>query len=779
MSRKLRSDKELKKSINNKRGKWNLLATIVRISTHHPKKTLLIFLAATVVFMVPASQLVVDSSMEGFFGEDMPQEVIDYLAVIEEFGEQEMVTIVVDCSESNDTVAKLYLEDLAEELRATNWFRDVRFTQNIDFAGEHSILYLPKEYLYFLLDSNTTLESAEDAYSQIVETMNEPSYFVSENGNIYLLNMVLNVAIDSAEIRNEIFDGLNEMLDDVQNKDPQYADLEIGYTGGFIVYDYEGDKMALEDIYLVAGVTFICILILLFVSFRSISLPLISLIPLLCGIVITAGLIYIAFGALNIIAAVFAVLLLGLGIDFSIHLLNRFTEELEEHDDTEKALSHTSINTGKAVVLGTLTTAAAFGALIFSKTQAMHEMGIILAVGLVVTLLCVLFILPAVITLRLNIGNLKKTLQKGKRFKIFGTLGRVSSRAAMALVVLLILIGAFFAYKGSDAELSGNISELQPKTVPAYRQLEKVKANFNYTEDYLVCVADSFADLVQSTEMFNAMSEVTEVESILDYLPQGQKEKLEILAQAKVIHPEFSSASWLNVGEMTWSDLPSDIQKDWVSARGKFLIRIKPRGDIWDDGYREELVEQLSAINPNIAGRAIMAPRMMEAMGRDVVRVTMIAVIPILIIVYLGFARRTPIYALLSLVPVVFGVGGVLALSEYCGINLNQISIMMVPLVVGIGIDDGIHILHRYKEEGTGSVEMVIQNTGKAIFLTTATTCLAFSSFTIAEHPGMRAFAQVPVLGLILCFLAAVIFLPALISLLLDRNASKTDRKKS
>ena len=151
--------------------------------------------------------------------------------------------------------------------------------------------------------------------------------------------------------------------------------------------------------------------------------------------------------------------------------------------------------------------------------------------------------------------------------------------------------------------------------------------------------------------------------------------------------------------------------------------------------------------------------------------------IPIIIIVYIGFRTKNPVYAVLALVPVLVGVGSILALSKFFMIDLNMISIMMIPLVIGIGIDDGIHILHRYKEEGPGSIPKVVQNTGKAIFLTTATTCLAFSSFLVAEHPGMRPMGGTPVLGLTMAFIAAIIFLPALIGLIMDRKNIENIKK--
>ncbi|UCE74948.1 MAG: MMPL family transporter [Methanomassiliicoccales archaeon] len=269
----------------------NPLTVLVGISAEHPKKTLLVALVVTVIFMALAANLKIDSSVEGVFGDDVPEEIEDFMEVGEEFGEQELVTVVVDCKKSNETAAKMFLEDLAGELENTDWFRDIQYTQNMDFAGEKMILYVPTEYLYFVMDPNATAESVDMNHQYIIGSMNEPQYVVSENGNIYILNMILNYTIDDMEERGEIFDGLYELLDEVQDSNPQYDDLKVGFTGSMTVIDYEGDKMALNDMYITGIVTFILILIILFISFKSISLPILSLVPLVMGIVITAGII--------------------------------------------------------------------------------------------------------------------------------------------------------------------------------------------------------------------------------------------------------------------------------------------------------------------------------------------------------------------------------------------------------------------------------------------------------------------------------------------------------
>ncbi len=175
---------------------------------------------------------------------------------------------------------------------------------------------------------------------------------------------------------------------------------------------------------------------------------------------------------------------------------------------------------------------------------------------------------------------------------------------------------------------------------------------------------------------------------------------------------------------------------------------------------------------------AVLWTRVLDMMTSDVIRTSLIVSGVALVIVYIGTRRRNPIYVLLSLIPVGFGVVGLLGTYQWFGANLNFLSVGMVPLVIGVGIDDGIHIIHRYLEEGKGSLPDVIRSTGKAIFLTTATTCLAFSSFLFSSHPSMRFLALVPIIGLSLCFFGAIIFLPALLRMIIDRWGLARGRKR-
>jgi predicted RND superfamily exporter protein len=119
---------------------------------------------------------------------------------------------------------------------------------------------------------------------------------------------------------------------------------------------------------------------------------------------------------------------------------------------------------------------------------------------------------------------------------------------------------------------------------------------------------------------------------------------------------------------------------------------------------------------------------LIDTFSKDVKKISLMAVLIIFFIIYIGMGRKNPFFAFLSLVPIGFGILGLMGTHRWLGADLNLISIALIPLILGIGIDDGIHIVHRYLENNPRSIAKVMQSTGKAIFFTTATTCIAFGS---------------------------------------------------
>ena len=122
----------------------------------------------------------------------------------------------------------------------------------------------------------------------------------------------------------------------------------------------------------------------------------------------------------------------------------------------------------------------------------------------------------------------------------------------------------------------------------------------------------------------------------------------------------------------------------------------------------------------------------------------------------------------LALVPVSVGfiwLGGLMA---WLNVPLNPANIMTLPLVIGIGVTNGIHILNRFAEEQTPSI--LARSTGKAVFVSGLTTIAGFGSLILAKHRGIQSLGYVMATGVAMCMIAGLTFLPALLNLLMRRR---------
>src|SRR5438105_5253679 len=105
------------------------------------------------------------------------------------------------------------------------------------------------------------------------------------------------------------------------------------------------------------------------------------------------------------------------------------------------------------------------------------------------------------------------------------------------------------------------------------------------------------------------------------------------------------------------------------------------------------------------------------------------------------------------------------------GIPLNPANIMTLPLVIGIGVTNGIHILNRFAEEQNPSI--LARSTGKAVLVSGLTAIAGFGSLMLAKHEGIKSLGYVMSIGLATCMIAGLTFLPALLNLVTRRGPDK------
>jgi predicted RND superfamily exporter protein len=142
-------------------------------------------------------------------------------------------------------------------------------------------------------------------------------------------------------------------------------------------------------------------------------------------------------------------------------------------------------------------------------------------------------------------------------------------------------------------------------------------------------------------------------------------------------------------------------------------------------------------------------------------------------LMYLNFTTLR--WTLLALLPLIIGVLWMLLLVELFGAALNFYNLIVLPAVLGIGNDAGVHLVHRYREEGKGSIRRVLRSTGEHVAMGSLTTMIGFAGLLLSFHPGLQSIGELAVMGIGATLAAALFFLPALLQWLEERASGTAE----
>jgi predicted RND superfamily exporter protein len=212
-------------------------------------------------------------------------------------------------------------------------------------------------------------------------------------------------------------------------------------------------------------------------------------------------------------------------------------------------------------------------------------------------------------------------------------------------------------------------------------------------------------------------------------------------------------------------DLPQALRDRFFGVTGKYLLMVYPRKDVWKRENQKEFIEQVETIYPNLTGTPVQLYYYTELLKKSYEEAARYSLVAIVILVLIHF--RSALCLALALVPVAVGFLWLGGLMGYFNVQLNPANIMTLPLVIGIGVTNGIHILNRYAEEQTPSI--LARSTGKAVLVSGLTAIAGFGSLILAKHQGIQSLGYVMSCGLATCMIAGLTFLPALLNLLTRR----------
>ncbi len=583
-------------------------------------------------------------------------------------------------------------------------------------------------------------------------------------------------------------------------------------------------------------VSFLLVGVTLFVGLgRSGRLVLASLATLLTGLIWTTGFAIAFVGSLNLISVTFAVLFIGLGIDYSIQFCLRYRELMESGFTREKGIVTTARGVGRSLLVSCITIAIGFYSFVPTAYAGVGELGLISGTGMLVSFFANLTLLPALLTLFSVRGGKSGQWGVGKRL---ASLPYAHSRPIMIAALVLGLGAALVSIKVYFDYNPLNLYDRKSEAITTIKELFKDPESPPWTASILVRSRERANEVA---EQLRKLREVKMAVTLTDFVAENQQEKLGIISDIALFMPSSLKdvrMRHLNYGEQlkaldgfekalerslrsspataspyarrlyesirrfrsvledpargekafgaleegllsslpdllhslevslqasafSASDLPAELTTQYLSKDGRYRVQVFPSEDIMDRNALERFVRAVRTVAPD----ATDTPITVFESGKAVVSSFRQATISALVVItlYLLIELRSLLLTALVLMPLALAMFLTGAFSVILDVPLNFANVIIVPLLLGVGVHNGIIFTLRYQNEPPPDRNMLKTSTARAVLLSTLTMIVSTSSLSFSAHRGIASMGLL--LTVCLCFLliSTLVLLPVLL----------------
>jgi len=624
--------------------------------------------------------------------------------------------------------------------------------------------------------------------------------------------------------------------------------LRVRVTGDRAVHSEEMSLVIGEAI--VSGTASLLLVTgLLYICLRSGRLTIGAVSTLLVGLVWTGGIAALLVGQLNALTSAFAVVYIGLAVDFGIHFgLGYLESGSRDGSGFVARLEDTGSRVGSALVFCALTTAIGFYAFIPTSYRAVAEMGIISGSGVFLGLLATLTFYPALIAL--GLGPASAPYAEGRAAG-----GRVSPPALRlpafptryprsVCAVALVFTGACalsLAWVRFDVNTL-NVRDPRVESVQALRDLVADPESSVWTIEVLTGNLEEAEEVATRLE---ALPGVDHVNTAMRFLPERQQESLALFEEMRAaLDPLQLSADLVSDGDedpvevlglaidgysvaldidaelrggegdeepvvlaaeslresllrlrdtlsaegkllalesqlfselpgfvallrdvlpdrqIGLSDLPADLLDRYLAPDGRARVEVFSASSLQEAGDLERFSDLIHAVRPDAGGPAAGT----VALGRAIVAslqealVTAVCVIALLLLLLFRSLKM----AAVTLTPLLVGALATAGYTVLFDSPFNFANVIVLPLILGIGVDSGIHLVNRYRRgDGAGLLETT---TATAVLFSALTTAVSFATLALSNHLGIASLAQLLSAGVLLMLAANLLVLPAILA---------------
>jgi len=754
----------------------------------------------------------------------------EFEAAFPDLNDQILIIIQTDNQDELD----IFSAAMAEELRQSDIVRSVSHPASDPFFQKNGLLYLETEELEMQLTQlseaaplierlnlSPKLDTLFDTLSQgdgasadalfqgISQTLdanisglNKPLSWreafagatQAPNQSVILLDPVL----DFSRVRPAV--PVQNLIDKLASDISIATSVKAGvHVTGNPVLRSDELKSVSQGIGLALFISFVMVGIILFIALRSASLVFSVLVSLVISILITAGLAALIYGELNLVSVAFTVLMVGLGVDFSIHLLMHLQHKRNLGLSYPAAFYRTSRQIGTALVLTAPSTALAFLAFAPTKFVGISQLGVIAAMGVMIAFLVATSLLPAIFSYLPSKASPGKRVSLKMNYKPspasgLGASGR--SPFAVGVIVLGLCALALMPKARFDADPMA-LRDQQAPSVRAFNLLFADADTVPYRLNILIEDSETVPTIINDLENLET---VRSTRSIKNFIPVDQYDKLDLIDYA-AIGLEFAlsaEGSPPSTEPHALDRLLEALQGNPSAAAGNFAVVLNQWKSAMDSDpdlrerserdvflYWPREIERLRAqIQPsevsletlpqNLASRyqtqdgltrveiipaedvrrlenrrafvksitepfpqATGSARSVQEAG-DIIQNSMLQAIGIALMavsILLFFVVRNIKLVVIMLAPLL--LAGILttATGVIFGLPYNFANVIVLPLLIGIGVDSSLHLALQARD--APRAHSVIDNiTPRAVVFSAVTTIASFGSLAFSAHRG-------------------------------------------
>ncbi len=208
-------------------------------------------------------------------------------------------------------------------------------------------------------------------------------------------------------------------------------------------------------------------------------------------------------------------------------------------------------------------------------------------------------------------------------------------------------------------------------------------------------------------------------------------------------------------------DLPACLRERYIGKNGKWLVRVFSKECLWDFAPLEHFVAAVRTVDPETTGKPFTTLEGLKAMRSGFLWAGVYALIAMVLVLLLDFGRLK--HTLVALLPLGMGLIATLGIMALGGVALNPANMIAFPLILGVGADNGVHVLHDFRSRDRTRRYRLSHATGRGIMVAALTTILGFGTLILAQHRGMASLGLILTVGVTCCMATALVFLPALL----------------